>query len=81
MGYNKNMRLILETIIRQPDGIIDVSVIIKGDNKKKRSYTYHLDSAYVLMEFNKLYYANTKCHGKALQILVKNNVSITAEKQ
>lgn len=77
MGYNKSMRLVIESIIKPPDGIIDVSVIIKNDKGKKNSYTYHLNSTYVLMEFNKLYYAGVKCHGKALQMLVKNNVPIS----
>ena len=71
------MRIIIETIMRHPDGIIDVSIIIENDKGGKNSYTYHLNSAYVLAEFNKLYYAGVKCHGKALQILVKNNVPIS----
>jgi len=70
------MRLLLEALVKQPEGIIDVSVIIKDDNGKTRSYTYHLKSVYALEEFHRYYYSNKKNHGKALQVLVKNNVPI-----
>lgn len=73
------MKLMLEAIAQQPDGIIDVSVIIKEDNGKKRSYTYHLKDYKALETFNSLYYSNKKNHGRALQILVKNNVPISAD--
>lgn len=70
------MKLFLEAIAKYPDGIIDVSVIINDDGKK-RFYTYHLRSFHALEEFNKLYYSNKKNHGRALQILVNNNVPIS----
>lgn len=70
------MRLLLEAIINQPEGIIDVSVIIKNDDGKKRSYTYHVTSDRALKQFNGLYYQGEKCHGKALQVLVKNSVPV-----
>ena len=73
------MKLMLEAVIKQPDGIIDVSVIIKEDNGKKRSYIYHLKDYKALEAFNNLYYSNKKNHGRALQILVRNNVQMVED--
>lgn len=67
------MKLILESVIKNTNGIIDVGVIIINDNKK-RQYTYRLKYDHDLDRFQRLYNKGTKCHGKALQVLVKNNL-------
>ena len=72
------MKLILESCIKNPDGIIDISVFIQNEKVEvPKRYTYHLNSEYQARRFNTLYQKGTKTHGRALQILKQWNIRET----
>ncbi|MFA5208217.1 MAG: hypothetical protein WC428_06270 [Candidatus Paceibacterota bacterium] len=70
------MKLILESCVKNPDGIIDISVFIQNIKQDvPKRYTYHLASEYQARRFNTFYRKGKKLHGKALQILKQWNIS------
>jgi len=72
------MKLILESCIKNPDGIISISVFIKnGKAEALKRYIYRLNSEYQARRFNTLYRKGTKTHGRALQILKQWNIRET----
>jgi hypothetical protein len=69
------MKLILESMIKNPNGVFDISVFIQNQHEiVPKSYTYHLDSEYWARKFSELYHVGIKCHGKALQILKTHKI-------
>jgi len=72
------MYLILESTIKQIDGVIDICiVIVEPEKSRKKSYTYHLSSEYAVRKFSALYRKGRKFHGKALAVLNKFKIKET----
>ena len=63
------MHLIHESTIKQPNGVIEISVIVI--DKVARPYTYALSSQFAVDKFEHLYRKNRKLHGRALTTLNK----------
>lgn len=63
------MHLIHEATVRQPDGIIEISLYIVND--KIRPYTYRLTSEWAAKRFEFYYKKGKGLHGCALAILNK----------
>jgi hypothetical protein len=67
------MYLIHESTIKNPDGVIDITVHVI-EKKTRKKYEYHLSSQKAAETFHSLYRKGSKCHGKALSILNKNKI-------
>lgn len=72
------MYIIHEATIHQPEGIIDVHIIIVNHSDKK-SYVYHIKSAWAVGKFMTFYKKGKKFHGRALTYL--NNFKIKEERE
>lgn len=67
------MQLTLESCVREINGVIAISVFIQNKDLPPKLYTYHLNSDYFSRKFCRLYLKGKKYHGRALQILKRNN--------
>lgn len=65
------MTLLIESIMHQWDGTIDLSIIII--DKIKRQYSFTIASNKILDEFRN--YCKKKCFGKALNLIKKYNIN------
>lgn len=74
------MHLIHLSTVKQPDGIIEVEIIIVDpENQRKKTYTYYLGSEFAYHKFYNLYKKGRKLHGYALAQL--NKFKIKEEKE
>jgi hypothetical protein len=63
------MYLIHKSSVKNPDGVVDIEVLIV--NKEIKKYTYHLSSEWAARKFHHLYRKGKATHGKALAVLNK----------
>ena len=68
------MYLMHESTIRQPNGIIEITVGIVNESENCKKYTYRIGSEYKARRFHNLYRKSRKLHGKALAILNESNI-------
>ena len=71
------MKIILESITENYDGLIDVSIILTKDDFQK-SYSYTIKSKKIIQDCEKL--CRKRKYGAALNLLKNNDVSIEKEK-
>ena len=67
------MYLILESSIKNFDGIYDLSVIVVKEDNRKR-YTYHLNDGHLVNKIKWMISKSKKLHGTVMNILNKNNI-------
>jgi hypothetical protein len=63
------MYLVHKSTIQNPDGVVDIEVLIV--NKEIKKYTYHLSSEWAARKFHYLYQKGRTTHGRALALLNK----------
>ena len=68
------MYLIHESTIKQPNGVIEISVQVINGKTSRKHYDYELASQKAAEDFYQLYLLGSKCHGKAISILNKNKI-------
>jgi hypothetical protein len=66
------MHIIHEATVRNTDGVIDISIVVVA-NYKRKSYTYHLNSEEKAKEFHSLI-RNRKRHGQAINLLNRSQI-------
>jgi hypothetical protein len=55
--------------IKQPDGVVEVEVVVVNESNRVKRYTYYLSSEWGAREFHRFYRQGRKLHGKALAVL------------
>lgn len=68
------MYLIHESTIKNPNGVIEISVQIVNGKTSRKHYNFELTSQKAAEEFHWYYRLGRKCHGKAISILNKNKI-------
>lgn len=66
------MKMIYESVTKNTNGIIDVSVLIQTKDSLFKRYSYSLRSYFFFKKFLSFY--NKKYYGRALQVLKVNKI-------
>jgi len=65
------MKLILESMVKNPEGVFDIGIIVLNEKSTKR-YTFGISSEFILRRIQLL--CSKKCYGKAINLLKSNNI-------